>query len=256
MKYAPESEAAMPDLYGGYMKIRKILVAAGMFAGACAFVADAAKADPSTDFHAGDKLIRLRALGVLPDVSTQDWTINGATNAASRALSADITSTVIPELDLTYFLTKNLSIEVIAGVVPVSIRGKSGLIAGQTVGEAWLLPPTATLQYHFGNIGGINPYVGGGVNYTAFFNQHASAGTLALNDLKIDGAWGAAVQGGFDMPLGKNLFLNVDVKKIFLNTDLKVSSPTTVVRTNVDIDPLIVGVGIGYRIGGSPAPLK
>ncbi len=207
---------------------------------------DSAQADPSANFYPGDKLVRIRALAVAPDVNTSNWT--GACKGAG--CDADIFATVVPELDLTYFLTSNLAVEVIAGVVPVSVKGKGAIVHDSTIGDAWLLPPTVTLQYHLGNVAGINPYVGAGVNYTVFFNKHAGDYTT----FKVDNAWGLALQAGFDMPLGNNLFLNVDVKKIFLDTDASVANGT--ISTKVDIDPWLVGVGVGYRLGGNRAPLK
>lgn len=234
------------------MKVTKIVAVAGALLGAAVYAGGAMAAD--ADFHPGDKLIRMRALGVIPDVNTKNWANNaGLTNST---LDADVTATVVPELDLTYFLTSRLAVEVIAGVAPVSLKGK-GSLSGSMLGDAWLLPPTVTLQYHLGNISGINPYVGVGANYTVFFNQHASATGLALNKLKIDNAWGLAVQGGFDMPLGGNLFLNVDVKKIFLDTDVMVSNAAGgYASTKADLDPWLVGVGVGLRLGGPAAPLK
>lgn len=225
------------------MKVSKIALAAGLLLGAMFGVASSADAQ----FYAGDKLIRMRALGVIPDVD------GGKVRGTTLNDTVDATASVTPEIDLTYFLTSNLAVEVIAGVTETSIKGKNGL-HDTPIGDAWLLPPTVTLQYHFGNIGGINPYLGVGVNYTIFFNQHGGD----FDQLKLDNAWGLALQGGFDMPLGNNLFLNVDVKKIFLETDATVKNGGVVAAhvDNVEIDPWIVGVGVGYRLGGSAAPLK
>jgi outer membrane protein len=226
--------------WGNQMKVSKIVLAGGLLLGAVFGAVQSADAQ----FYAGDKLIRMRALGVIPDVSVSGDIL-------------DATASITPELDLTYFLTSNLSVEVIAGVTETAIKAKGPLAVAGDVGDAWILPPTVMLQYHLGNIGGINPYVGVGVNYTVFFNQHG-AGPLTANKLDIDNAWGLAVGGGFDMPLGNTLFLNVDVKKIFLETDAHVSGGLLGTGTvpDVQIDPLLIGVGIGYRLGGPAAPLK
>jgi outer membrane protein len=37
------------------------------------------------------------------------------------------------------------------------------------------------------------------------------------------------------------------VKKIFINTDVKVGALGTSVKADVDIDPWVVGVGVGYK---------
>jgi len=51
-------------------------------------------------------------------------------------------------------------------------------------------------------------------------------------------------QVGADVPLGGNWYANVDAKKVFISTTAKFSSG---VRADVDIDPLILGAGIGYH---------
>ncbi len=55
---------------------------------------------------------------------------------------------MVPELDITYFFTKNIAAELILGVTPHNIYG-AGTLGGLDVGKVWLLPPTLTLQYHF-----------------------------------------------------------------------------------------------------------
>ncbi|MGY3695540.1 hypothetical protein ACVIGA_005620 [Bradyrhizobium sp. USDA 3240] len=98
----------------------------------------------------------------------------------------------------------------------------SGTLNGLDVGKAWLLPPTLTLQYHFTDFGPLKPYIGAGINYTAFFNQSAAntplAG-LAVADVRISNQFGAAVQFGFDYMLDRHWGLNFDVKKLWLRPD-------------------------------------
>jgi outer membrane protein len=84
------------------------------------------------------------------------------------------------------------------------------------------------------------------VNYTVFFDN--------TNNLKLNKAWGAAVQAGVDYHLTGNWFANVDFKKLWLGTDYSISG--TSVKGHVDIDPIIVGAGIGYRFGTGYTPLK
>ncbi len=153
----------------------------------------------------------------------------------------------MPELDLTYFCNRNLAVEVIAAVTPHDIEGK-GAIAGADIGNVWLLP-----QYHFDMGGPIKPYVGAGINYTVFFNADAGSGFSALD---LENKFGWALQAGVDIHLRDNWFLNFDVKKLWLDTEATVVTGGTQVRADVDIDPWIIGVGLGYRFGGYPEPLK
>ena len=121
---------------------------------------------------------------------------------------------------------------------------------GTKIGDTTLFPPTVLLQYHF-DMGKIKPYVGAGVNYTVFFDTKGANGVTGL---KLNDAWGGAVQAGVDYHLSGNWFANVDFKKLWLGTDYSATSPA--VHGHVDLDPIIVGAGIGYRFGTGYAPLK
>ena len=196
-------------------------------------------------------MIRGRILGVIPDEDTSNWVVDGD---STSGLDASIDNSIVPELDFTYFFNKNLAVEVIAGVTPHTVDGKAGLASDGEVGDVWLLPPTVLLQYHFDLGNGIKPYLGAGVNYTVFFGEDATGPNYS--NLKIDNAFGFAAQAGVDIHLEGNWFLNVDVKKIWMDTELSVDLGVNAVTTDVDVDPLIVGVGLGYRFGGGMAPLK
>jgi outer membrane protein len=106
------------------------------------------------------------------------------------------------------------------------------------------LPPTLTLQYHLDPDGtSIRPYVGAGINYTTFFGIDETAGL----DIHLDDSFGLALQAGFDIPFGGGWSANVDVKKIFISTDATVDGAGPTIYANIDIDPVIFGVGVGYR---------
>lgn len=187
----------------------------------------ASQAYAANDFQAGDVMIRARAVGVVPQESSR-------MNIADKV---KVDNSVVPELDFTYFFTPNLSAELIAAVTPHDVKTKGGVDAG----SSWLLPPTLTMQYHFTDFDAIKPYVGAGVNYTHFFNSDAGA----LNDVKYEDSIGGALQAGFDIPIQQNWYFNVDVKKVWISTTAKFSPSG--VRANVDINPWLVGVGIGYK---------
>jgi outer membrane protein len=195
----------------------------------------------SADYGRG-WMIRGRILGVMPSEDTSDWS-----GIAGADLSID--NSIVPELDVTYFFNRNLAIEVIAGVTPHDIEGK-GSLANVDVGSAWLLPPTVMLQYHFDTGHGFKPYLGAGVNYTVFFNEDAKD----VDSLDLENNWGWGLQAGVDIPLRDNWFLNVDVKRLWLDTEARVNGGDII--ADVKIDPWIVGVGLGYRFGGMPDALK
>ncbi len=190
-------------------------------------LAIASPASAAEHFKSGDILIRARALGVTPNESSS---MNIADNVK-------LSNAYVPELDATYFFTPNIAVELIAAITPHRVSTVGGVDAG----DVWLLPPTLTLQYHFNQFESVKPYVGAGVNYTHFFGSNAGA----LTDEKYEDSFGGALQVGADMPLGNNWYANVDVKKVFIDTTAKFSGGA--VRADVDIDPWIVGLGVGYK---------
>lgn len=113
---------------------------------------------------------------------------------------------------------------------------------GVNLGDAWILPPTLTLQYHFTPHSTFSPYVGAGINYSMFYSEDAAA---PFTGLDIDGGFGVALQAGADFWLNDHWGLNVDVKKLWLNMDAELNGGA--VRADVDLDPWIVGAGVAYR---------
>jgi outer membrane protein len=171
----------------------------------------------------GPWLVRVRAVNL------------DSANKDSTGLELSVNDKVIPEVDISYFFTPNIAAELI-----LTYPQKHTLKAGNTeIGTLKHLPPTLTAQYHFTQFGAFKPYVGGGLNYTRFSSVELPAG------VDIDrNSYGLAVQAGFDYEVAKNVYLNVDVKKVQIRTD--VSAGGTELGT-FKVDPLLVGVGVGYR---------
>ncbi len=182
-------------------------------------------------------MIRLRALGVVTRDSGYVDQVPGS--------SLKTTDTLVPELDITYFFTRNIAAELILGVTKHSVSGADAL-AGIDVGKAWLLPPTLTLQYHFTDFGAFKPYVGAGVNYTFFFSQKAAGGVVIESHLKD--SFAPAVQVGFDYMFDKHWGWNVDVKKLWLRPEWSGTLAGNIpVTGKVNLDPWLIGTGITYK---------
>ena len=179
-------------------------------------------------------MIRLRGLVVAPDASATITPIGG---------SADITTSVVPELDLNYFITDNWALELILGVTPHKATAVHTAVGDVALGKTVLLPPTLTVQYHFMPHEKFRPYVGAGLNYTFFFNTKDEG----VSDLHLKNTLGYALQAGCDDALDEPWMFNIDVKKLFLSTKASMYAGPTRIAANVDIDPWIIGAGIGYR---------
>jgi outer membrane protein len=150
-------------------------------------------------------------------------------------LNLTVDNRVIPEVDITYFFTKNIAAELIL-TVPQSLTVNAG---GSKLGTVDVLPPTLLLQYHFDGSANIKPYVGAGLNTTLISNVSLGTG---VDTSKTSN--GGALQVGVDVPINKQLSFNFDVKKVYIATD--VSSNGTKLGT-LNVDPLLVGVGLGWR---------
>ncbi len=159
---------------------------------------------------------------------------NGQNGMAAR-VEAD--SRWIPEVDLSYFFTPNIAAELVL-TYPQEVDIK---VNGAKEGTIKALPPSLMLQYHFTQLGAFKPYVGLGVNYT-FFSKRKNI----LNGAgEVDGSSiGPAAQVGFDYALTKNWSLNLDVKYIKMDTEVKVSGGRL---GTLDLNPVTAGIGVGYR---------
>ncbi|QND62386.1 OmpW/AlkL family protein [Mesorhizobium huakuii] len=179
--------------------------------------------------------IRLRGLGVI----TKD---SGYVNAVPGS-GLSYSDTVIPELDITYFFTDNIAAELILGTTYANIDGQGTLGGLGNIGKVWLLPPTLTVQYHFTDFGAFKPYVGAGVNYTIFYNQHAGS----ADALKVKNTFGTALQVGFDYMVDQHWGVNFDVKKLFLKPDFDVTVAGAKLTGKAELDPWLIGAGVTYR---------
>ena len=162
-------------------------------------------------------------------------------NKDSTPLDLSVNNKMIPELDISYFFTPNFAAELIL-TYPQKHDVRAG---GAEIGSLKHLPPTLLAQYHFTQLGAFKPYVGAGINYTRFSSvKFDPAVDAALNPSVKKNSFGPALQIGFDYALDKNWSINFDVKKVYIKTDVR--SFGTKVGT-FKVDPLLVGVGLGYR---------
>ena len=185
------------------------LVAATLFAG----VVQAA---------AGDWLVRARVISVQPASSSAPVAGVSAANKATL------------EVDFTRFLTNNVAVELILATTKHDIS-----LNGAALGSVGVLPPTLTAQYHFSPEATIKPYLGAGVNYTRFYSANLKSGL----DVESN-SFGPALQAGVDFQIDKNLFINVDVKKLFIKTDVTSNGGYV---TTLTLNPVVFGVGMGMK---------
>lgn len=194
----------------------------------------------------------------LPAAAADSWmvrvravridTANESDAIPALAVPADaihVSNKTIPELDISYFFAKNWAAELVLTYPQkhdVSVQ-QSALGGPVTIGTFKHLPPTLTLQYHFNPEGDIRPYVGAGVNFTNISEVNLEIPTVGRLNLERTSV-GAAFGAGLDWKLGKNLYLNVDVKKVYIGADVTLGG---VKVSKVNVDPVLIGVGLGWR---------
>nr|WP_315263011.1 OmpW family outer membrane protein [uncultured Limnohabitans sp.] len=161
-------------------------------------------------------------------------------NVDSTGLGLTVNDKTIPEVDISYFFSKNIAAELIL-TVPQKQHVYSN---GADLGTFKHLPPTLTVQYHFTDFTGYKPYVGAGLNYTQITAEKISAGGGTKNVTLSDKSVGGALQAGVDIPLTKQVSLNIDVKKVYLKTHVYVGGAD---GGTLKLDPVLFGVGVGYR---------
>ncbi|MFW2391407.1 MAG: OmpW/AlkL family protein [Methyloceanibacter sp.] len=192
------------------------------------------------DSH-GNFMIRGLVTGVLPDTDAS-VTAGGARIGGANA---DVSDEIIPATTLTYFFNDNIAVELFCCFAKHDVTGTGSIAGLGEIADTWIFPPALTAQYHFNTEGTIKPYVGAGLQYIAFFNEGTGQNRLGATKVNIDDGLGFTLQAGLDISVGDGWYLNADVKKTWLNTDVNWNG--TGVRADVDLDPLIISAGFGYR---------
>ncbi|MBN8430186.1 OmpW family protein [Microbulbifer salipaludis] len=139
------------------------------------------------------------------------------------------------------------------------------LLGKVDLGSIEHLPPTLTVQWFpVCKESWVQPYVGIGVNFTTFMDEDISnvaqdyfVDVLDASSnarLKLDDSWGLAGEVGIDIMFGRdsNWLFNAAVWYLDIDTKAKIDFRTTQgantrITTDVDIDPFVYSVGLGYK---------
>ena len=184
--------------------------------------------------------------------SAGSWTFGiGAHQVAPKSDNGTLTATPLgdlrmkvgnnarPTITAEYFIKDNLGLEVLAALpfqhdIAVAGVGK--------VGSTKHLPPTVSLQYHFGE-GKVKPFVGAGINYTLFMSEDTE-GALAGSELELDDSFGLALHAGIDFKVGEKGAIRIDARWIDIDTDAKLDGADI---GTVNIDPLVYGAAYVFQ---------
>lgn len=168
--------------------------------------------------------------------SQGDWTFGigvgyvdpKSDNGDLAGLDADVDSDESFVFTAEYFIRDNLGIELLAATpFEHDVELDGGIDAGSTK----QLPPTLSLNYHFPTNSPWKPYVGAGINYTAFFEEDSD-----LGDLELDDSWGYSLQAGIDYRFNDTGAVRFNVRYIDIETDVELDGNDI---GTAEIDPVV-----------------
>ncbi len=178
----------------------------------------------------GDWLVRFGGASVNPNDSS-------GTLSLAPTVGVAVDSGVAAFANVSYMIRDNIALELLAATPFSHDISATGALSGK-IAEVKHLPPTFSVQYHFAPKSNVRPYVGGGINYTTFFSEKATA---VITSISLDDSWGLAAQAGVDVDINQNWFFNADLRYI----DIETTATTNLGTVDVTIDPWVLSVGVG-----------
>jgi len=203
--------------------------------------------------QAGDFIVRAGAATVSPNEDSGELKLDGAKLSGTKAT---LDSDTQLGLAFAYMVTDHIGIELLAATPfqhEVSVKGLPAGLDGK-LADIKHLPPTLSVQYYPMDAGSkFQPYAGIGINYTLFFDEELTGERKGqgFSNMKLKNSVGLAGQLGLDYMLTDNLLFNASVWYVDINTEASIDGPTGLgaskTKVDVDIDPWVYMVGLGYK---------
>jgi len=181
-----------------------------------------------------------------------------ATNSVDRVLDKVFKNGFGAEISAAYFFNTNVAAEVSFGVHSYEYEGNAYTDVASFYNNAaynsasdkkqrsYLMPLTATLQFHVDPTREFSPYIGAGGSYMFSYNPDDTV--AKVSDMK-----GLVLQAGFDINSKDGYGFNVDVKKFYTKdgdityNEKIVGNTVKSVASDFEYNPLIVGVGFTIK---------
>ncbi|MDU0355058.1 OmpW family outer membrane protein [Paraglaciecola aquimarina] len=194
-------------------------------------------------YETGNLLIRTGLTAVRPDAASDNVLVDG--NDLGMGVSVDNNSQL--GININYFLSPKIAIEIL---LATPFKHDIDLNTVGALGTTKHLPPTVSINFYFAESTAVlQPYVGAGINYTVFFDEEFTTenSQAGFSDLSLDDSIGLSAQAGIDYILNDNWQINASLRWININTtaDFKLNNASGSV--DVDIDPFVYTLSIGYR---------
>ncbi|WP_417356625.1 OmpW/AlkL family protein [Gallaecimonas pentaromativorans] len=201
------------------------------------------------------------AINVNPNDSSSHLTnVEAAAGLPANSTEVKVDDDTQLGLTVNYDIDANWSVELLAATPfshEITLSSPGTAVDGLNVGKTKQLPPTLSLQYRFLDGNPVRPYVGIGLNYTKFFNEKISGqmsdtldslGLTGDKELTLSDSVGLAGQVGVDWAINQQFFVRAAVWYADIDTKARVKvNGQTVQKVDVDIDPVVAYLAIGYR---------
>jgi outer membrane protein len=147
-------------------------------------------------------------------------------------------------LSYQFALTPNVGLQLATSLGgSFTATGINGAAALGRLFKADLFSAAGFVNYHFFEpTNALRPFLGLGVNYTAFSGVQSYAG----QNVDIDNTWGLAAQAGVRYRIDRNWSLVGTLGTAWVKSDVSMNTAAGALRTEVDFRPVVVGIAVGY----------
>ena len=158
------------------------------------------------------------------------------------------TNSLTPGVGLGYFINSKISIYALLPYPPTTdIEGKDAF-EDMSVAEVTYAPFALTGNYHL-DLGSFEPFIGGGISYTAFL----SVDDGDVLDVEAENSFGFVLRAGLDYRVNNTWGVSASVNKMFVSTEytgLVMVAPETYFlgEFEVTLDPWVYSLGVIYNL--------
>ena len=183
-------------------------------------------------YEAGDIMIKAGVINVAPKDD----------NAKIGAAKVQVKDDTQLGLTGTYMITSHVGVELLAAT-PFKHTVE---LDGNKIGTTKHLPPTVSVQYYpMDSSSALQPYVGAGLNMTFFFDEDGAVKGDQLGPL--GDSFGLSVSAGINYDIDDQFMANLAVWYIDIDSELEGSNQVLNKDYDVEIDPIVVMAGVGYK---------
>jgi outer membrane protein len=151
-------------------------------------------------------------------------------------------------LGIDWFTSDRVSFELkvaaLESDLTVRTIGSDFILVAQ-LGHAQVYPVTALVKWHVLEHGSFRPYLGIGAAYVVL--RDIERQTSRFSGINFKDPIGLVVDGGLMLELSKRWALSGDVRYVPIETSSRASFAGTESSVELNVKPLIVAFGIGYR---------